>query len=243
MTNPEESSNELSNKPIDYVTSAIKGTLGAVPFAGSLLAELAGTVIPNQRLDRIVKFAEILESKLSNLEQEFIRSQLTNENFSDLLEEGARQAARSLTDERRQYIASLITNSLSQQDIEYIESKHLLRILGELNDIEVIWLRFYQEPYLNGDEEFREKHESILTPIMASISDPPSVIEKEALQESYKEHLSQLGLLQPRYKTDSKTRLPEFDRSTGGFKVDGYQITSLGELLLKQISLSNPEQG
>jgi hypothetical protein len=239
MTNLEESTNELSNKPIDYVTSVIKGTLGAVPFAGSLLAELAGTVIPKQRLDRIVKFAVILESKLSTLEQEFIRSQLTNENFSDLLEEGARQAARSLGDERREYIASLITNSLSQEDIEYIESKHLLRILGEFNDIEVIWLRYYLEPYISGDEEFREKHEGILTPIMASLSDPPGVVEKEALQDSYKEHLSQLGLLQPQYETDSETHLPEFDRISGRLKIRGYEITRLGRLLLKQIGLSN----
>ncbi len=243
MSNPEESSNELSNKPIDYVTSAIKGTLGAVPFAGSLLAELAGTVIPNQRLDRIAKFVIILESKLSNLEQEFIRSQLTNENFSDLLEEGARQVARSLSDERREYIASLIANSLSKEDIEYIESKHLLRILGELNDIEVIWLRFYLEPTISGDDEFRSKHENVLTPIMAAMSDPPSVIDKEALQDSYKEHLSQLALLQPQYETDSKTRLPEFDRFTGRLKIRGYDITTLGRLLLRQIGLSNPEQG
>jgi len=228
MTDPEESSsNELSNQPIDYVTSAVKGALSAVPFAGSLLAELAGTVIPNQRLDRITRFAETLESKLSNLEQDFIRSQLTNENFSDLLEEGAKQAAHSLSDERREYIANLITNSLSQEDIDYIESKHLLRILGELNDIEVIWLRFYLRPTVGGDEEFREKHGNILTPIMATQADPPSVVDKEALQNSYQEHLSRLGLLRPRYETDSRTHTPEFDRFTGGLKIRGYDITPL----------------
>jgi len=127
MSNSEESSDGLDNKPIDYITSVVKGTLGIVPFAGSLLAELTGTVIPNQRLDRIAKFVIVLEDKLSNLEQDFVRSQLTDENFSDLLEEGARQTARSLSDERREYISSLISNSLSQQEIEYIESKHLLR--------------------------------------------------------------------------------------------------------------------
>ena len=124
--------------------------MGAGPFAGSLLSELAGTIIPNQRLDRISKFVLILEGKLSNLEQEFIHSQLVNEKFSDLLEESARQAARSLSDERREYIANLITNSLSRQDIEYNESKHLLKILSELNDIEVVWLWFYLEPTLSG---------------------------------------------------------------------------------------------
>ena len=125
----------LQSDTSDYVTSAAKAALGTVPFIGSLLAELAGTVIPNQRIDRIVKFAQALENRLSNLEEEFIRSQISDEQFTDLLEEGLRQSARSLTDKRRDYIAAIIASSLSPQDIEYIESKHLLRILGEINDI------------------------------------------------------------------------------------------------------------
>jgi hypothetical protein len=210
-----------------------------VPFAGSLLAELAGTIVPNQRIDRIAKFAEALESKLSNLEQDFVRSQLTNEHFTDLLEEGMRQAARSLSDERREYIANLIASSLSSEDIEYIESKHLLRILGEINDIEVIWLRFYLVPTIGGDEEFRRKHESILEPVIATLGAPPEIHEKAALQESYKEHLTQLGLLQHRYRTDIKTRTPEFDRFTGAMEVQGYQITPLGRLLLRHVGLAD----
>jgi hypothetical protein len=40
---PEEKpSSELTNSTADYVTSAAKAALGAVPFAGSLLAEIAG---------------------------------------------------------------------------------------------------------------------------------------------------------------------------------------------------------
>ncbi len=113
---------ELATQRTDYVASATKAALGLVPFAGSLLAEVAGTVIPNQRVDRLVKFAEVLEEKLRGLEQEFVRSQVNNENFTDLLEEGIRQAARSLSDERREHIASLIATSLSQEDIEYIEA-------------------------------------------------------------------------------------------------------------------------
>lgn len=241
MPASEETSSELTNKPIDYVTSAIKGTLGIVPFAGSLLAELAGTVIPNQRLDRIAKFVRVLENKISNLEQEFIYSQLKNENFSDLLEEGARQAAHSLSDNRREYIASLIANSLSQDDIQFIESRHLLKILGELNDIEIVWLRFYLEPMLDGDDEFRARHKSILAPVRATLSDGQPIVDKEALQASYKEHLSRLGLLKPQFKTDTKTGLPEFDKMTGAQKIRGYKITSLGRLLLRQIGLANPE--
>lgn len=198
----ENKSNQLGTQTVDYVTAAAKAALGMVPFAGSLLVELAGTFIPNQRIDRIAKFAETLEHTLANLNKDFVRSQLTNENFTDLLEEGMRQAARSLSDERREYIARIIANSLSSEDIEYIESKHLLRMLGEINDIEVIWLKYYLDLTMAGDEAFANKHANVLEPILAGMSDPPKIHDKEALQKSYKEHLVQLGLFLHKYSTN-----------------------------------------
>jgi outer membrane murein-binding lipoprotein Lpp len=113
-------------------SAAVKSLVGAVPFAGSLLVEIAGIVIPNQRLDRVATFAQHLESKLRTLEQSFVRSQLTNENFTDLMEEGLRQAARSLSDERREHIATLISKSLDPSGMSYAESRHFLRVLGEI---------------------------------------------------------------------------------------------------------------
>ena len=228
----------LQSNTSDYVTSAAKAALGTVPFIGSFLAELAGTVIPNQRIDRIVKFAQTLERRLSNLEEEFIRAQIFDEQFTDLLEEGLRQSARSLTDERRDYIASVIANSLSSQDIEYIESKHLLRILGEINDVEVVWLRFYVDRIINSDNDFRERHGNLLRPLATSMSSSQEEFDKESLQKSYTEHLTQLGLLEHRYKVDSKTKSPIYNSSTGAPEVSGYEITSLGKLLLRQIGFN-----
>lgn len=237
-----QKSNRLSPQAIDYVTAAARAVLGMVPFAGSLLVELAGTIIPNQRQDRIVKFAETLERKLSDLEQEIVRTQLTNENFTDLLEEGMRQAARALSDERREYIASLISNSISADDLEHIESRHLLRILGEINDIEIIWLRFFLHTTIEGDQAFRARNAAILRHQSAYVNGPPELYTKQLLQESYKEHLVQLGLLQYRFRTDFKTKMPEFDKSTGEQKVRGYELSPLGRLLLKHIGLvSRPE--
>ncbi|MBI5903500.1 MAG: hypothetical protein HZB84_08480 [Deltaproteobacteria bacterium] len=200
--------------------STLKASLGAIPYAGSLLAELAGTIIPNQRINRIIRFAEILDKRLEKIEKEFIRSQFQNENFTDLLEEGLRQSARSLTDERREYIASIISNSLSSKDIEYLESKHLLRILDQINDIEVIWLRFYLNPTIGGDKDFREKHKEILKPITRAMNTPQSIKDKGTLQDSYKEHLALLGLLK---KTVFETKNPN--------------LSSFGELLLRGIGL------
>ena len=168
-----------------------------------------------------------------------LESQLNNGEFTDLIEEGFRQAARSLSAERRQYIASIITNSLSSENISYTESRHLLRILDEVNDIEIIWLRSYRDPTMGGDEEFWETHRNVLEPIPANFGSSQETLDRSTLQKSYKEHLFQLRLLERRYKIDHKTKEPDFDKRTGTQKVQGYEITSLGRLLLKEIGLGS----
>ncbi len=174
--------NDLSEKPVDYVTSAAKSVLGAVPFAGSLLAEIAGSVIPNQRIERIAKFAQQLELRLGEINRDFVRSQVSNENFTDLIEESVGQAARSVSDERRQHIAELVANSLKAGDITFLESKHLLRILGEVNDIEVIRLGSYQYRTMGGGREYREKLQEVLQVAITTMASSQAEIDKATLQ-------------------------------------------------------------
>src|SRR5690606_28838317 len=101
---------------------------------------------PNQRINRVVSFATHLQKRIADLEQDRVRAHLTDENFTDLVEEALRQAARATTDERRQHIASVVAAGLTTEDVSFIESKHLLRILGETNDLEIIWLRSHLHP-------------------------------------------------------------------------------------------------
>jgi hypothetical protein len=225
----------LKNQTNDCVSILVKSVLGAAPVVGPLLIEIAGVVIPNQRLDRIAKYAVCLEHKLSKLDQVSIRQNLTNENFTDLVEESLRQAARSLSDERREYIASLIANGLFTEDIAFVESKHLLRVLGEINDIEVIWLASHAVNYL-FDTEFKGKHQDVLKRAPAFLRAPWKDLTKAALQENYKYHLSQLGLLLPVYDKDTRTGLVATDEN--GFKLRHYEPSLFGKLLLRHIGLS-----
>lgn len=221
----------------DYVAAVTKAIVGAAPFAGSLLVELAGAVIPNQRKDRLIQFARELEQRISGLEQGAVRAQLGDATFTELLEEAMHQAARSTSDERRRYLAQLIASGLSSADIEFQESRHLLRILGEMNDIEVIWLRSYQFPGIAADKEFRHKHAKVLEPRFGIPLGPQVDIDKEALQRSYTEHLEALGVVRPTYDMDRAMSSPRFDQSTGKLKVSYYTVSSLGELLLRHIGL------
>ena len=89
----------------------------------------------------------------------------------------------------------MLTVSTSD-DIDSSESKHLLRILSEINDIEVVWLRAYKASTVGGDEAFRETHENVLKPVIATFGASQDILNKDTLQKSYKERLCQLGLLE-----------------------------------------------
>jgi len=91
-----------------------------------------------------------------------------------------------------------------------------------------------------GGRPFRAQHKDVLAPVMASMTSPRSEIDKETLQRSCKEHLEQLGLLQERYRLDSKTKLSEFDRISGRPKTQGYELTRLDTLLLWQVGFQDP---
>ena len=227
----------IRSNAVDYVTVGAKAILGAAPFVGSLLVEIAGSIIPKQRVDRIADFAAKLEHRIEQLENSGIAAPISDEEFTDLTEETLRQAARSTTNERREYLAALLASALSSEAVSYAETKHLMRILGELSDVEVVWLRFYAVPTLGGDEDFRELHKDILHLKPAYIGSSEEELDAAALQESYRHHLIRLGLITAYISKDRDNR-PEFDHFTGNFKISYHQTSTLGNLLLRQISLS-----
>jgi hypothetical protein len=225
----------LEQNKIDFLVASFKSVLGAVPFAGPLLSELAGNLIPNQLIDRLTKYVKELEERLSNIDRNKIEKVLNDEDGIDLLEEGFVQASRSLTDDRRKYIANIIANGINDQTIDYSESKYLLKLMQELNEQEVIWLRFFMVPTIGGDEEFRNKHKNVLDPVRAYLGSDERSIEKASLQDSYKEHLERLGLIRSHHRIDRSTGMPEFDHFSGKPSVSYRDLTPIGKMLLKQI--------
>ena len=231
---------EIRDNAVDHTVAGLRAALGMVPLAGSLLAEIAGYLIPRQRVERIADFAAKLEARVGHLEKAQISRVVTDEEFTDLTEEALRQASRATTDERRGYLANLLANSLTDEAISFAETKHLMRLLGELNDVEVVWLRFFAVQTLHGDKAFRDLHANVLQPKRAHIGSPMEDVGARALQESYSNHLLRLGLVQDRVHTGRDGK-PEFDRMTGGFKAAYRHTSTLGGLLLRQIGLVPPE--
>jgi hypothetical protein len=244
----------VSDKPnvgqskTDVAIAVGMGTLSLLPYAGPILAEIVGAIIPNQRIDRIARFAKILDDKLAELDKEFLEQKMRTEEFVDLFEDGAFQAARAMTDERRERIASLLKNSLSSDDLEHVQEKQLLSILGQLNDAELLILRYYGLNKLDPQEaqRFFELHEGAIRGPQVFMGAPQEDVDRVAVHETYRDHLRRLGLVRATYKKRKKGEPPEWDLTTGMIKADGNRITPLGQLLLRYVdaeAADPPEPG
>ena len=226
----------MSTKGTDIATILSKGLVGAIPFVGPLAAEIVGAIIPNQRIDRLESLLQLLESKISEDDQEKVKEKITSQESVDLMEDSFIQASRALSEERKGYIASLLKNSLTNDELEHIEYKRLLTILGELNDLEVLILKSYTM-YMGTEKhnEFWGKHENALMTPITYLGSSQEDTDRHTLFRTHKSHLVNIGLLRQKFKKPKRGELPEFDEKTGMIKAQGYEITPLGRILLRII--------
>lgn len=224
------------NNRFDHLTTATKGMLGLVPCAGSILSEIAGSIIPNQRLDRLGKFVIELDQRLRKIEERILKDQLSNQECIDLFEEAFIHASRAMSQEKREYIADLLVNGLSPERINYSDSKVLLKLIGEINEQEIIFLRFFADPGQNKDQGFYEKHKGVLQRIRVHLTSPQEDVDRASIQSSYREHLERLGLIKRNFIIDKKTGSPTFN-TQGEPQFSSPRITNLGALLLKKINM------
>ena len=197
---------ERGNTKRDMAVSLTKGVIGALPYVGPLVAEVVGTLIPNQRLERIEDFLKILEEKIVAAEKEKIQARFKSEEFIDLFEDSIQQAARALSDERKQYLASLVKNSLTSEKIKYIKMKRLLSLLNNLNDFEILYLS-YKSLSVREGHEFYAKHKELFTVPSPHTMSPDEEFEKLAIYESHENNLLNLGLLKPDMKASMLGRM------------------------------------
>jgi hypothetical protein len=224
----------------DSLVAISKGVIGAIPYIGSILAEVVGQIIPEQRIEKLEAYSRLLADRLSSVERDELNSRFHNPENIDLFEEGAFQAARALSEARKEYIANVVAHGIAGDEKDRLESKRLLTLLREIDDAQVITLASYLSKY-SRDPTFHQTHAAILNPVAAHMGSDQDTVDAETMQDAADQHLTRLGLLRPRFRSAKKNQLPEFDERTGMIKASGYQLTSLGRMLLRHVGLAGPE--
>ena len=224
----------VSQSRTDALVVAAKGTLGAIPIIGSIVAEVVGAIIPNQRMDRIARLLCALSERVANLDRSILEQRLSTPLGVDLLEDAFQQAARAVSDERIEYVANILKAGLTEDEAKIADRKFLMWLLGQLSDAEVILLAWYAK-LPHHDQAFEEKHWPIIHPRAAHFGSSQDEVDDETVHQSRKAHLAALDLIHPRFRPVRRGEFPEFDDRTGMMKASGFDVARLGRLLLRTI--------
>lgn len=215
---------DVDETDLDRAVAASALALSAIPVIGSLIAQTVQHAIPNQRIDRIADMLKILDRKVSGLQKDVLELRMQTEEFRDLLEDGLWQTTRALTHERREYIASLLKNSLTSEQLTHEWAKTLMSVLEELNDSELIILGWYGTEMVGPQaDEYYRRHEDVLSSPIFETGMFDEELTGNVLRTRYHEKLESLGLV----RTVQSGRLDQIGRHK--------RITPLGRMLLRQI--------
>lgn len=230
----EDSQVALQNKRVDTAVALTKGVLGAVPYAGGVLAEIIGSVVPNQRLDRISAFIIELDKRLKKVE---IEKLIHNKFALDLFEDGMYQAVRILSEERNQYLVNFLKQTIDVNSDSYSTKKKLLSILQELTDKDIEILKSTSKMGFKATSS-AYSFRSLTYGQYDKLSDREKT-EYEHLRVDFGLHIATLQRLNLVHVKENELD-PEWDGSsidndTGLPEVDDCSLTKIGELLLLNI--------
>jgi len=225
----------------DVAGAVAKGAIGAIPLVGSILGEVVGLMIPNQRLDRIEAYLRLLGERLDGENPDDLRDRLRDPEHIDLFEEGAVQSLRAVSDARKAYIASIVSEGLSGDEKDCLQAKRLLKLLAQVDDDQIIILASHLREHY-WDDEFRERHKAVLGPVSRHLGASREERNAAAFYDLARSELLNLGLLSASFNMPKKGELPEFDRATGRLRATNHNLTPLGRLLLEQVGLAGPEE-
>jgi hypothetical protein len=206
--------------------------LGMGPV-GAVLTAVLTEVMPTLRAERLAVFGQELENRLTDVPGDVLNLRVGDPERFDLLEDGMWQAARASSRTRTAYLANVVANGLKAESAHELDRRHILRLLAEVNDIEMLILSLFGFGSNASRDSFFEKHRSTLGHKPAAMGDPRDVLDRDAVRTDYEEHLLRLGLLGRQYGP-KEIEEAAYD-SAGRLKSHWTHVTYLGILLLWEI--------
>ncbi|HEY8562780.1 MAG TPA: hypothetical protein VIL74_20550 [Pyrinomonadaceae bacterium] len=203
-TGEDEQEITLSTSREDIGALLIKVLGNLIPFGGAF-AEVITALIPHQKIDRVIRLVEKLNYKFEHEPRKINAEELKTPEFRDLFEDGFIAATRALSEDRLEFIATLLTKSLTVEEIKHDEKKKLLGILNALTDSEVVWLKSFNLDY-DEQDKFYERHKEIFDFEPGVMGMSEMEMSRETIATEYRRTLQNLNLI------DDKRRLTRLGR-------------------------------
>lgn len=111
---------------------AAVGLLGAAPIVGPVLAGIAGSFIPNAKLDRATRFVNDLAEQLRQLESEIDEDFVHQDDFAATVEDILDRVTRRENDAKLKYFAAALATSATRARPVSGDRDRFIDLLDEL---------------------------------------------------------------------------------------------------------------
>lgn len=227
---------DLETNSTDIIVSGISAAVGLVPLAGGFLSELVQGVIPRQREDRIANFIIELSDRLEKMEMSIynLKSIFSNYKYGAFTYKCLNCVVNEVYDEKIIYYKELCVNGLTNEEKELCRTERILKIFSEMDYYEILYLKFYYYAKWGNRIELNkikeELGEIVITPNYM-LNMPVEKRDSETYKQITLNNLEKNGLLEIKIGNIKSNSKPQVK----------YEITLLGELILKKIGVINNE--
>ena len=226
----------LDTNSADITAIILKSTCKLAPVVGGFIGEIVGQLIPNQRINRVQQYSEILGKMFEELDETLLPILIANNNFIEFVEDSYYHAIRSATQKRMEQIAHIVFEGIKSRDTEFSERRHIFQILSQINDIEIIILGYFLYKKYGNSRKYQEKYPEIFEREYYDYPEDSDQRDKSAILESYYGHLTGLGLLVQNYSIDNKS-VSDTKNRISLVNPNGLSISRSGKLLLRYLNI------
>lgn len=140
--------------------STLKGLIGAIPFAGTLINEAIFEARGRLKQNRVNSFIENFASYIGKFKKEELKlEQINNDDFGDFFEELILRVSKTSSTEKRNAFKNILTN----QFLESIEFDYSLLIVDAIDNLHIKQIPILKSLSSEKNSNYIEHMSSVIT--------------------------------------------------------------------------------
>ncbi|MCA5999720.1 hypothetical protein, partial [Bacteroides thetaiotaomicron] len=128
---------------------AIKGITAMIPVLGGTLTSVwsdIDAIQAKRKHERLEEFYLSLEMEVQKIKEQINESYINQPDFLDVFEQTARHIVNERKEEKRILFRNILLSSITAKECSYDKTEKYLRILEQMNGLELLILRILQNP-------------------------------------------------------------------------------------------------
>lgn len=135
---------------------AIKGITAMIPVLGGTLTSVWSDIEAIQakrKHERLEEFYLALETEVQKIKEQINESYINQPDFLDVFEQTARHIINERREEKRIMFRNILLNSIITKGCSYDKTEKYLRILEQMNNIELLLLKILKNPKVYNEKQ------------------------------------------------------------------------------------------